>query len=163
MIEHLVEGHLGSYYISTKDPDYIEEICPKCNDYDEILTSWDNSQKNARTNAIVKYLMRNNLNNKKDIEKKIEEFNYGPINKKDIIYLILEYIYINWEEAYIIVSDLYENNFISEEEYYKILHISNIEEDRQNQMVMHYTKSIHTKDNAKKVNINRLIKRRKKD
>ena len=27
MLEHLVEGHLGGYYISDSDPEVIEEYC----------------------------------------------------------------------------------------------------------------------------------------
>ena len=38
-MEHLVESHLGGYYISNSDPEIIEAYCDQCGDSDRIILS----------------------------------------------------------------------------------------------------------------------------
>lgn len=40
-MEHLVESHLGGYYVSDLDPEQITAYCESCGDSDWILLSWD--------------------------------------------------------------------------------------------------------------------------
>ena len=49
IMEYLVEGHYGSYYISDTDPNIIEQQCEQCEDSDTILTSWNPDEKNEKS------------------------------------------------------------------------------------------------------------------
>ena len=69
MLEHLVQSHLGGHYITDGEPEFIEAYCETCGDSDEILTSWENSEKDSRVNALLRYFMIGNLNLKEDLEK----------------------------------------------------------------------------------------------
>lgn len=40
-MEHLVESHLGGYYVSDLDPEQITAYCESCGDSDWILLYWD--------------------------------------------------------------------------------------------------------------------------
>ena len=67
MLEHLVENHMGGYYISNKDADFIERYCERCNDADTILTSWNTEDKNGRVNALLKFFLMDNIKTKQDL------------------------------------------------------------------------------------------------
>ena len=38
-MEHLVEGHLGGYWIDSRNIEDIEEYCDECGDYDCVVLS----------------------------------------------------------------------------------------------------------------------------
>ena len=44
-MEHLVEGHIGGYYISCEDSSLIEAYCEQCGDYDRIMLSYEEGHK----------------------------------------------------------------------------------------------------------------------
>lgn len=44
-MEHLVEGHLGGYYISDAEPKIITRYCESCGDSDSIILSWNEGNK----------------------------------------------------------------------------------------------------------------------
>ena len=54
-MEHLVESHLGGYYISDDDPDIIETYCDTCDDYDRVILSW---KKDNKLNTLIKYFSK---------------------------------------------------------------------------------------------------------
>lgn len=154
MLEHLVEGHLGGYYISDSDPEVIEEYCEECGDCDMILTSWNPNKKNARLNTLLEYLMKDNFNTNDDIHNRVLQYNSdNQLNNVDNISLLLDEIECNSEESNDIAFILYENQSISDKEYYKIIDVLKNEEERQINMVKNYKDSMSTKDkeNSKKV------------
>lgn len=146
-MEHLVEGHLGSYYISDDDPEFIEQYCETCGDSDTILISWNQEEENARVNALLRYFMANNMNTREDIYSKVSllsEWGDGAI-----ITLLLNEIKYNNEEVFNIVFSLYENKDITKKEFDTIIHISDFEEERQRKMVKYFEKSIDDKTGEK--------------
>ena len=52
-MEHLVESHLGGYYISDIDEEIIEICCEQCGDCDRIILSW---KKGNKLNTLLEYL-----------------------------------------------------------------------------------------------------------
>lgn len=159
MLEHLVEGHLGSYYISSSEPEFIEEYCEICGDSDTILTSWDDSEKDARVNALLRYFMIKNLNSREDIDKKVDEYISYDVEKKDIIPSLLNYIDCINEETYNFATYLFESKNINEDEYKRIINISRLEDDRQIKMVKYFSKSMFTKDSNGNVKVLKLAKK----
>ena len=148
-MEHLVENHLtGDYYVSNRDPKFIEQYCEVCEDSDEILASWDPLKKNARRNSILKYLMEKILNTREDIYNTAKKFeNYSQWYCEDIITLLLNDIDLNIEEMSDIIICLYENKIIDKSEFDFIIHIIDFEEERQIKMVKYFEKSMFTIDN----------------
>ena len=158
MLEHLVQGHLGGYYISSGELEFIEQYCEQCGDSDEILTSWDEYEEDARLNALLRYFMQDVLNDRKDIDRKVEEYVSYSVEPQDIVPSMLDNISYNLEDVFSIVSSLFENHEISEEEFNKIIQIAHFEEDRQLKMVKHFAKSMFTKDKDGTVKLLKLSK-----
>jgi hypothetical protein len=53
---YIVNGHLGTIYLSQLDPDIITEICPTCGDWDNIIGEFDSrSIEDAANAAILAY------------------------------------------------------------------------------------------------------------
>ena len=147
-MKYLVQNHLdGSYYISSQEPKVIEAYCETCDDSDKILISWNSSEKNAQFNALLKFLMTNVLNTRDDIYNKAEE-NLAECYfwSVDIIYFLQNYITYNIMEKHDILIYLYDGNYITEDEYHKIMDIMLIEEKRQLKMLKYYEKAMFTKD-----------------
>ena len=159
MQEHLVQSHLGGHYISDGDPEFIEAYCETCGDYDMILTSWDDQEENAKLNALLRYFINSRLNTKKDLDEKVEEYDDYCEDKKDIIMNIIDDIEFDNEETSSIVSYLYEDKSISEEELNRILQISNFNKERQIKMVKHFAKTYFSKDKDGNV---KVLKKSKK-
>lgn len=153
MLEHLVHSHLGGYYISNGDPEFIEQYCETCGDSDYILTSWNSEEENARLNALLKCFINNNLSTKEDLDKKVEEYDECFEDKKEIIPAIIYDIKYDNEETKNIVTSLYEGHDISEEEYNKVIRISNFNETRQLNMIKKYADTYFSKDKDKKVKV----------
>lgn len=55
-MEYLVESHLGGYYVSSGNPEIIEETCEECFDNDMIVASWVKGDKKERIEGISNYL-----------------------------------------------------------------------------------------------------------
>ena len=51
-MEHLVESHMGGYYISNNEPEVIMETCEECFDNDWILISYEEGK---RFEALTEY------------------------------------------------------------------------------------------------------------
>ena len=61
-MEYLVESHLGGYYISSLDPDVIEEICEQCFDSDRIVASWIKKNNEDKIQNICNYFCGKEVN-----------------------------------------------------------------------------------------------------
>ena len=146
MLEHLVRSHMGGYYISDGDPEFIEAYCETCGDYDMILTSWNTLEDSARLNALLRYFVGNSINNREELENKVIEYDDYCEDKSDIIEYIINDIKFNEEETDSIISSLHDDHDISDEEYEKIIRLSKFNSDRQVKMVKHFAGSFFTKD-----------------
>ena len=133
-MEHLVESHLGGYYVSNSDPEVITAYCESCGDSDWIILSWEEEQKMEsflQYFSELKYDAEGIKNNKQD-----------GITKKQAIERI-EYEY-SFEDKNIIDA-LYEENVISEEEH-KMLLKENLNAQKKQLLLI---REIYSKDNKK--------------
>ena len=109
-MEHLVESHLGGYYVSNLDSKIITAYCESCGDSDLILLSWDEG---CMMEALTKYFSKLKYS-AEYIEKSLQL----GITKRDAIEDIL---YDYSSENKCIINNLYEEKVITEEEYKKLL------------------------------------------
>ena len=156
-MEHLVMSHLGGHYISDADPEFIEAYCETCGDSDCIVASWNPEEENGRINGLLRYLMGNVLNNREDIDRKVEEYT-GLIDIEDLIPSLLNDIEYDSDEVFTIVSYLLTDREISDEEYNRIMHASKFQEERQTKMIKHFAKDMFAKDENGKVKVIKLNK-----
>ena len=159
MLEHLVQSHLGGYYISDLEPEFIEMYCETCGDYDEILTSWNSEEENTKTNDLLKYFMSSTLNTKEDLDKKVDAYDNSYIEKNEIIGCIINEIECNSDDTYNIITALHENKDLSDNEKDKILKISLMEEKRQINMIKKFANSYFTKDKEGNVKVLKRVKK----
>ena len=143
-MEHLVEGHVnGNYYISNSDSEFIEQYCEQCGDSDTILASWNPEEKNARLNALLRFFMESILNTREDIYyRALQQSHYSQWYSVDIISLLISDIECTNDDIREEVDDLHNNNYISDEEFDIIMHISDFEKERQIKMVKYFEKSM---------------------
>ena len=150
MIEYLVEGHVyGNHYISSDDPEKIQEYCETCNDNDIILASWSTAEKNGRVKGLLRFFLKYNLKKRKDLEDKFEMYcGDFDIEPEDIIPDILDDIDIDFDKIIGILEELLENNNITRSEYHLIVNIASKERDRQVAMVKYFAQfMVFTRDN----------------
>lgn len=103
-MEHLVEGHLGGYWIDSRDIEDIEEYCDECGDYDRVLLSW---QEGHMMEALTNYFSE--LKSSREIMVRDRE---SGITRSEAIQNTL-YAY---EKDAILIANLLEDNTISEDE-----------------------------------------------
>lgn len=103
-MEHLVEGHLGGYWIDSRDIEDIEEYCDECGDYDRVLLSW---QEGHMMEALKNYFSE--LKSSREIMVRNRE---SGITRSEAIQNTL-YAY---EKDAILIANLLEDNTISEDE-----------------------------------------------
>lgn len=103
-MEHLVKGHLGGYWIDSRDIEDIEEYCDECGDYDRILLSW---QEGHMMEALTNYFSE--LKSSREIIVRNRD---NGITKPEAIQNTL-YAY---EEDAILIANLLEDNTIAEDE-----------------------------------------------
>lgn len=156
MTEYLVEGHVyGGHYISSDDPEVIQEYCETCNDYDTILASWNTAEKNARVKGLLKFLLSDSLRKREDIDERVEIYcDNIDVEPEDIIPDILDDIYISFDKIMGILEELLENGNITKSEYKLILSIAAFERDRQVNMVKYFKQFIvFTRDNSGNIKV----------
>ena len=85
-MEHLVESHLGGYYISNSDPEIIEAYCDQCGDSDRIILSWKEGQ---RLESLTNYFSK-----VKNTSEQLEESKEHGITTEELIFS-LTYDYDN--------------------------------------------------------------------
>lgn len=103
-MEHLVEGHLGGYYISNQDPEIITEYCDTCGDSDWILCSWQEGQ---MIPALIGFFSRIEME-----RKNIEGFKNEGSEKIDIIDIALS----EFDKNNYILLSLAEDNYLNSNE-----------------------------------------------
>ena len=156
MTEYLVEGHVyGGHYISSDDPEIIQQYCETCNDNDIILTSWNTAEKNARVKGLLKFLLSDSLRKREDIDKKIEIYcDDIDVEPEDIIPDILDDVYISFDRIMGILEELLENGNITKTEYDLIVSVAASERDRQVNMVNYFEQFIaFTRDKSGNVKV----------
>jgi len=110
MTEYLVESHLGGYYTSMNDPEFITEMCDECGDSDTIILEWDAENGKKEMHSALKGYVNSffttdeeTLKQKSvdyitddmiDLNKYIEEFKYiiyyEYVDANYFIYALLE-------------------------------------------------------------------------
>lgn len=110
-MEHLVESHLGGYYVSNSDPEIIKEYCESCGDHDWIIISWEEGQK---IDALKQY-----FSNIKSDSEEIDKDRLSGITKSEAI----ESILYNYKEDINIILNLFEEKFLSSEEMKELIKI----------------------------------------
>lgn len=108
-MEHLVESHMGGYYISNMDPDIIEAYCEECGDHDRILVSWE---EDMREEALINYFSVLKMS----AESIKEQYRFGSIKEE-----ILDELTNHYNEDRNLINDLLDYNDISKEESIKYL------------------------------------------
>jgi hypothetical protein len=111
-MEHLVAGHMGGYWIDTRDPEEITEYCDQCGDYDHILLSW---QEGKMLEALTDYFSE--VKKTKEMIAKDRELG---INKADLINIAIW----DYDDDKFIIESLSENSYLSEEEKNKLIKVN---------------------------------------
>lgn len=116
---YLVDSHMGGYYVSTSNPEIIEEVCEECGDYDSIILSWEDNQKmEALSNYFEKL--------KYDEESIIDSYNNDATKEEIISDLLYEY-----ECNRYMMNSLCEEEIITKEEKKKLLKVVALSEKKQ--------------------------------
>ena len=108
-MEHLVEGHMGGYWIDNRDPEDITAYCEQCGDYDRILLSW---QEGKMLEVLTSYFSEAKTT-KEIIKRKCE----AGITKSEAI----ENILYEYDQDKYIIEVLMNDNTISKEEGKKLI------------------------------------------
>ena len=132
MDEYLVMSHLGGYYISSSEPEFIEAYCETCGDRDQIVASWDSEVKNAKVNALSDYFAYESIKSKENLEELITYEN--EISKVDIIEDIIDYTISNSYSNEENIKYLYEDGNLSDLEFKELLKRN--KEDLKNQLII---------------------------
>lgn len=130
-MEHLVESHMGGYYISNMDPDIIEAYCEECGDHDRILASWEEGM---REESLISYFSILKMS----AESIKEQYRFGSIEEE-----ILDELTYLYNEDRDLINDLLDYNDISEEESIKYLESVDSSEKKQLEVL----KTVKKEDN----------------
>lgn len=106
---HLVESHLGGYYISKREPEDIEEFCETCGDNDWILFSFEEEKKQE---AFLEYF-QNRMMTEEDIKREFESIENTEEIVEDIEWSALE--------DQNMLQVLLEDQMLKKEDYQKLL------------------------------------------
>lgn len=120
-MEHLVESHLGGYYVSSCDPEMIESYCEECGDHDRIIISSDDGE---MFNALIEYFS--------DIKMPIEQLNKNNFDSKEELIDILTWRY---DVDRCLICDLENGKDISPEEKTKLLKQVTLSQKKQFELV----------------------------
>ena len=134
-MEHLVESHLGGYYISSADPEIITAYCESCGDSDWIILSWEEG---LMMETLLQYFSEVYYT-----PEYIEDSKEAGITKQE---MIEEVVYKYDFEYKNIIDNLFEDNNISEKEYRELLEVNLETQKKQINMVRNaYSKKTNTK------------------
>ena len=118
-MEHLVESHLGGYYISDGDPEFIEAYCDQCGDSDNIILSWEEGQ---RLESLSEYFSRvKETNEQIEIQKEL------GVSTDDLIFSLTCY----YDNNRCIINDLVGSGEITHEERLALLKLVSISQKKQ--------------------------------
>ena len=103
-MEHLVESHLGGYYVSSLDPNIITDYCEQCGDRDYIILSWEEENKME--------IFSNYFSKFKITKEQIEKDKNAGITKPEAI----ENILYSYQGDRYIINNLFKEKVITEKE-----------------------------------------------
>lgn len=129
-MEHLVEGHLGGYWIDDRDYEEITAYCEASGDYDRVLLSWQEGQ---MIESLKKY-----FSSLKYSKENIEDEYKNEVTKTDLIEMLVCY----YDNDKIIVTSLSCDNSITPEETKELLRI--IKDSLREQIVI--VKEVYSKN-----------------
>ena len=116
---YLVDSHIGGYYVSTSNPEIIEEVCEECGDYDSIILSWEDNQKMEVLSNYFEKL-------KYDKENIKNSYNNNETKEEIISDLLYKY-----ECNRYMMNSLCEEEIITKEEKKKLLKVVALSEKKQ--------------------------------
>ena len=104
-MNHLVESHMGGYYISEADPEIIEAYCEQCGEHDYIIFSYETEEekmeklKDHFTSTIkqVEYI-KESIKYASSVDEIIEDIDYDYDNNKYMVEALFEEKIINKNE-----------------------------------------------------------------
>lgn len=99
-MEHLVESHMGGYYISNNEPEVIEKYCDTCCDYDHIILSYEEGKK---FEALLEYVSIVEMS-----YKELEEY-----KNKVTLEELIDRLSCSYDEYRYLIYDLTEDNIIN--------------------------------------------------
>ena len=111
-MEHLVESHLGGYYVSSLDEEIITKYCEECGDSDWIVLSWEEGQ---MMEALSDYFSK-----PVTTRKVIEDNKKSGITKPEAINDIL----YSYDKDRYLIEYLFYEKIIDEEEKNKLMKIN---------------------------------------
>lgn len=103
-MEHIVESHVGGFYISNENSSVIEEYCEQCGDYDRILLSYDEGHK---IEALKDYFS----NVKKTIEQLEKTKSQNTAREEIIISLMWDF-----DDDRLLIEELSDSEIIDKKE-----------------------------------------------
>ena len=118
-MEHLVESHLGGYYITNMEPDVIEEYCEECGDHDRILISWEEGMRESTLKSFFSEV-------KISAERIKEQYRFGSTEEE-----VIEEITNLYDSDRELINDLSEYGDITEEEKVSLLRTIALAEKKQ--------------------------------
>lgn len=117
MKEHLVQSHMGGYYISEGDEELIESFCETCGDRDIILTSWDNEEENARVYALASYFRYEGVQTEEQFLSRIKDYDGMCSTFEEKYAGLKDEIECDFDESMGIIRSLEEYKDIREDEF----------------------------------------------
>lgn len=136
-MEHLVEGHMGGYWIDTRDIKDIEEYCEECGDFDRVILSWQEGH------------MMESLKEFYSCDRFSKDFIEWHYNNGTTRPEIIEIILYSYEEDKIILSSLLEDNNITAEEHRELLGIIKKTQKKQIATALEVYKTPYKEDSSK--------------
>ena len=121
MDEHLVRSHLGCFYISSLDPEFIEMYCETCGDYDQIEASWDSEDEKGKIEALSEYFSSESIKTNDELKKRIDSFEFDKVDNNEALDYIIDEIEFNNESNMEIIEYLHEDGDLSEVEYNELI------------------------------------------
>lgn len=118
-MEHLVESHLGGYYITNMEPEVIEEYCEECGDHDRILISWEEGMRESTLKSFFSEV-------KISAERIKEQYRFGSTEEE-----VIEEITNLYDSDRELINDLSKYGDITEEEKISLLRIIALAEKKQ--------------------------------
>ncbi|MBO4600952.1 MAG: hypothetical protein J5634_01810 [Bacilli bacterium] len=121
-MEHLVRSHDGcGHYISNNDSEIITAWCEICGDRDDILLSYDETNIKEPFRSLFRYFIRNLIFSRKKLNEQLDLFDVDIIGNDKAIDEILYIANCEIEDSKYILKELYEEKYIDEELYNKLI------------------------------------------
>ena len=143
-MEHLVESHLGGYYVSNNSREIIESYCEQCGDRDYIILSWEKGRKYDALNTYFSKLYYQ----KYEIEQKLYN---DSMSKNDLI----EILVFKYDCQRDMIQTLFEEEIISNEEMIKLLKVVSMSQKNQFELL----REINIKNSKEKIYKNELARK----